>query len=164
MLNVKVTKETNIELLRKACSFTISKESKMDLDRAYKCEHSPCRTQMFTVEMYDVPTFVSTHFVRHKVGCEHFVKSNREDRIGYSGDLGRWQPSNHMMFLNAQSLIQMARKRLCSQTHEETRKWMEAIKVAVATVDPDLAEHMKVECEYRNGLCPELRCCGRNGN
>ena len=156
---VVVTKVTDVELMRKACAFTINKDSKMSLKNIYKCEHSPMRTQMFTVEMYNIPTFVSVHFVRHKIWCEHFVKTNRDDRESYTGDNGRWQPVNHMMFCNSQALITMAQSRLCLKSHIETVKIMELIKSSVKLVDPDLYEYMVPKCLYRNG-CYELKTCG----
>lgn len=156
---VKATKITGVDLMRLACSYTISAESKMTLDKIYQCEHSPMRTQMFVVEMKDIPTFVSVHFVRHKHGVEHFVKSNREDRPGHTGDSGRWHPVNHMMLCNAQSLVNMARKRLCRKASEETTAVMEAIRVAVSETDIALADRMVPECEYRRG-CREIRTCG----
>lgn len=156
---VKVTKITGADLMRLACSYTISAESEMTLDKIYQCEHSPMRTQMFVVEMKDIPTFVSVHFVRHKHGVEHFVKSNREDRASHTGDSGRWHPVNHMMLCNAQSLVNMARKRLCRKASEETTTVMEAIRVAVSETDIALAGRMVPECEYRRG-CREIRTCG----
>lgn len=161
-MKIKVTKITDEKLMQLACGFTINKESKMSLDKIYQCEHSPLRTQMFIVEMYDIPTFVSVHLVRHKIGVEHFVKSNREDRPGYSGDLGRDQPVNHMMLLNAQTLIQIALKRLCTTTHVKTKEIVEIIKKELSKVDPDLAKYMVPQCVYRGGICQELRCCGFN--
>ena len=157
---VKVTKITGADLMRLACSYTISAESEMTLDKIYQCEHSPMRTQMFVVEMKDIPTFVSVHFVRHKHGVEHFVKSNREDRASHTGDSGRWHPVNHMMLCNAQSLVNMARKRLCRKASNETTATMQAIVNAVyGTGDFDLAERMVPECEYRRG-CHEIKTCG----
>ena len=158
-MEIKVTKLTDEALLRKACSYTINAESKAILGKMYKCEHSPIRTQLFVVEMIDIPTFVSVHLVRHHVGIDHFVKSNREDRPGYSGDSGRLQPVNHMMLVNAQALINLARKRLCFQAHRETVKVMQAIKTEVAKVDQDLANRLVPDCLYRNG-CNELKSCG----
>lgn len=146
-------------LLRDACAFTTGKPSTMSLDSIYRCEHSPIRTQMFWVEMYNIPTFVSVHLVRHKVGVEHYVKSNREDRPGYSGDAGRNQPVNHAMLINAQSLIHMARKRLCHKAHLETRRVMWKIKKAIKLVDPDLFNYMVPECVYRGYNCHELQRC-----
>lgn len=162
-MRVEVTKLTDVSLMQKACAFTINKESKMTLDKIYKCGHSPLRTQIFTIEMLDIPTFVCVHLVRHSQGLTHFDKSNREDRPGYTGDLGRQQPVNHMFICNAESLINMARKRLClGGVHKETRNVMLAIKDGVGKANPDLAKYMVPECEFRNGYCPELVCCGHN--
>lgn len=158
-VTVTADKLTGIDLLREACSFTSNAESKMSLKKIYKCEHSPLRTQLFVVRMTMIPTFVSVHLVRHKHGVEHFVKSNREDLPGYSGDLGRLTPVNHMMLLNAQALINMARKRLCRKAHRLTTEVMGMISQAVAQVDPDLAFYMVPECIYRRH-CPEIKTCG----
>lgn len=74
----------------------------------------------------------------------------------------RYTPVNLGLFLNAQSLIDMAKLRLCNMAHEETRKVFQAIKDEVAKVDPELAEMMVRKCVYRNGLCGESNCCGFN--
>ena len=159
-MEVIVEKYTDEELMRRACSMTINgAESKMTLKKIYECEHSPMRTQMFWVEMRGIPTFVSTHFRTHNTGITHFVKSNREDRSGFTGDQGRWQPVNHAMWLNAQNIINLARKRLCRKSHEETVKVMQEIVAAVCKVDPDLGNILRPECLYRNG-CHELSSCG----
>lgn len=157
-INIIVEKLTERELMRKACSFTINQASNMTLDKIYRCVHSPIRTQMFTVEMIDIPTFVSVHFVRHKHGVEHYVRSNRDDRGG-NGTEDRNTPVNHLMLCNAQALINMARKRLCSKAHKTTVEVMAAIKSQVSLVDPTLAKYLIPECEYRNG-CHEQRPCG----
>lgn len=157
---VHVTKLTSPYLAQLACSYTINKSVKPSLKKLYNCEHSPIRTQLFAVEMINIPSFVSTHFVRHHVGVDHFVKSNREDRNGGHTNIDRNTPVNHLMVCNAQALINMSRRRLCLQAHPQTVKVMNMIKEAVAKVDLDLAEKMVPECEYRNG-CHELKPCGR---
>lgn len=68
---------------------------------------------------------------------------------------------NHAMLLNAQALINMARKRLCHKAHPETRLLMEHIKDCMKPVDPDLARYMVPECVYRGDVCHELRPCGK---
>lgn len=162
VMEIKVTKLTDISLMQKACSYTINKESKMSLDKIYKCMHSPLRTQEFFVEMINIPTFVSVHLVRHNIGITHYVKSNREDRPGYTGDLGREQPVSHAFIANAEALINMSHKRLCTTTHAKTKLVMENIKYEVEKVDPDLAKYMVPQCYFRGGICPELKCCGYN--
>ena len=156
-MKIFVEKLTDVNLMREACSFTINRDSNMSLEKIYKCEHSPMRTQIFIVKMYDIPTFVSVHFVRHKIGVEHWVKSNRDDRGGEIAD--RDTPVNHMMMLNAETLITMARKRLCYKAHKMTTVVMNEIKREVNKVDPDLAKTMVKNCLYRNG-CNEVKPCG----
>lgn len=158
-MNITVKKLTDEKLMQRACQFTINKETGIGLEKIYRCEHSPMRTQMFWVEMFDIPTFVSVHLVRHKIGVEHFVKSNREDRLGYTGDGGRNHPVNHAMLINAEALITMARKRLCKKAHPKTVEVMEAIRQAVGDEDLELYKRMVKNCVYRGG-CYELVSCG----
>lgn len=75
----------------------------------------------------------------------------------------RYTPVNLGLCLNAQSLIDMAKLRLCSGcAHPETVRVFQAIKDEIGKVDPDLASVMVRKCVYRNGLCGEPRCCGYN--
>jgi hypothetical protein len=157
-MEIKVEKLTDLELMRWACEMTIDHKSLVSLDAIYKCEHSPMRTQLFKISMYGIPTFVSTHFVRHNQGVVHYIKTQRDDRGG-SDEANRWTPTNHGMLCNAQALINMSRKRLCTNSHSVTVATMKELKAKVKEVDPDLAEYMVRECEYR-GCCPELNSCG----
>ena len=140
---------------------TIDSESNASLKSIYRNEHSPMRTQLFTVEMIGIPTFVSTHFVRHTQGVEHFCKSQRDDRGGKDTSY-RLTPTNHGMLLNAQTLVNMARKRLCSKSHIETVKVMQGIKAGVDIVDSRLADMMVPDCIYRGGVCHEDKPCNFN--
>lgn len=81
-MEVKVTKLTDLSLLQKANSFTTGRDSKMDLAKAYKLGHSPIRTQLFWIEMRDIPLFVASHLVRSHVGIQCFQLSKRTDRGG----------------------------------------------------------------------------------
>lgn len=77
-----VNKHTGLELVQLAASFTSGHESKITLKRAYKTEHSIIRTQIFSVECYHIPLFVSTHFIRHHVGSQPYQLTCRIDRPG----------------------------------------------------------------------------------
>jgi hypothetical protein len=152
---VEVQELTGPQWVRQACSFTINAPSLVCIDDLLKAEHSPIRCLTYFVRMYSIPSFVSVHLVRHNIGVEHFVQSMRDDRGG-SNEETRWTPINHAMFINAQALINMARKRLCAKSHKETRRVMRAIKEEC----PDyLKPYLVPECTYRNGLCPEARPC-----
>ena len=158
-MQITVTKITDKALLNLACQYTVNKAVDVKNMKAfYLSEHSPIRTQLFLIEMKDIPTFVSVHLVRHTVGVLHFVKSNRDDRNG-EPNANRNTPVNHMMIANAQAIINMARKRLCSKSHIDTQEVMSIIVNKIDEVDHDLACCLVPECEYRGG-CTELSSCG----
>lgn len=81
-MQVEVTKLTDIELLRKANSFTTGHESHMTLAKAYSYQHSPTRTQLFWIELTDIPLFVASQLVRSHVGVQFYQRSKRPDRGG----------------------------------------------------------------------------------
>ena len=75
----------------------------------------------------------------------------------------RYTPVNLSLCINAQSLIDMAKLRLCTGcAHKETVVVFQKIKSEIEKIDPDLAAMMVRKCVYRNGLCGEMRCCGFN--
>lgn len=163
-MEIQVNKITTIDDAHLAIESTMGTgfEAKCPLSDLYRWEHSPSRTQMFWINMIDIPTFVSVHLVRHAaVGQQHYVKSNRTDRGGEGNEvINRLSPVNHRMLLNAQHLIDMSRKRLCFKASEETRSVMLLIREAMYGVDPDLGVYMVPNCVYRGGYCSEPKSCG----
>ena len=125
-----------------------------------KADHSPIRTLMFTIRM-EVPYWVSVHFVRHKFGVEHYVSSQRNDRQSNYDRTKAPQDATvtHIMDINAQELIQMARMRLCGQASKETREAMRAICDAVIETNPEFEPFLKPKC-MAYGYCNEFRSCG----
>ena len=81
-MNVTVTKLADVELLRKANSFTTGHESHMTLAKAYAYQHSPIRTQLFWIECREIPLLVASQLVRSHVGVQFFQRSTRTDRGG----------------------------------------------------------------------------------
>lgn len=160
-MKITATKLTDAALMQAACSMTTGgKNAKMvTLDDIYDNEHSPMRTQMFWIQMFGIPSFVSVHLVRHSVGVTHFVQSKRDDRGG-NGQEDRFTPVDHAMMINSQALINMSRKRLCLNAHELTIKTWEWLKEEIKNIDPDLAQYMVKECQYRNGCHEKKRSCG----
>lgn len=129
-------------------------------DKMLMAEHSPIRLVEYDIYLQDIPSFVATHLVRHHMGCEKFVVTNREDRRNVNPeDINRLTPVDMMMTCNAQALINISRKRLCTCASKETREVWQAVKEAIAEIDPIMAKHMVRECEYRN-MCPEMKGCG----
>lgn len=191
-MRINVEKVTDERIMREACEMTFLGKSKMTLKRMYACEHSPCRTQIFWVRLYDIPLFCSTQLLRHHVGSQPFQLTCRPDRKGgnnhfqekigqvidyinhgrneeaiailnwleYNAD--RYTKVNLGLFLNAQSLIDMAQERLCSNASPETREIFKAIKAEIEKVDPDLALFLVPSCIYRGGICNRIQKCGFN--
>ena len=85
-------------------------------------EHSPIRKLVFSWKWINLPYWVSVHFVRHKFGIEHFVSTQRTDRTGTDRTGARQDaPVEHECFANAQAVMFISRRRLCSQASPETR-------------------------------------------
>ena len=132
-------------------------------------EHSPIRCVTYRIECYNVPAWVCTHLVRHHIGVEKFVATQRTDRnpdlLGKNrNELSQGLPTNIAFILNAQSLINISRQRLCNKASKETRELWQAVKEAIKEIDPIMAEAMVPNCIYR-GKCPEMQpCFEKNGN
>ena len=123
-------------------------------------EHSPIRRIRFSWKWEDLKSWISVHFVRHKFGIEHWVTTQRTDRTGVDRDASRQDTRvSHECEANAQALIFISRRRLCSQASLETRQAWTEVKNEIAKVDPVLASVMVPECVYR-GFCPEFTTCG----
>lgn len=126
-------------------------------------EHSPIRLLEYDFSWADIKQWVTVHLVRHHEGCEKFVHSQREDRreLGIPrDDLPQGSLNDMDMTCNAQALINISRKRLCSCASFETREAWKQVIEELRKVDPILAGKCVPECLYR-GFCPEFdRCCG----
>lgn len=131
-------------------------------------EHSPIRLLEYDWTWGDIMQWVTTHLVRHHEGCEKMVHSQRGDRraileeygVESRNDLPQGALNDMDMTANAQALINISRKRLCSCASKETREAWKQVKAEIAKVDPILASKMVPECLYR-GFCPEwMGSCG----
>lgn len=129
-------------------------------------EHSPIRLLEYDFTWDDIRQWVTAHFVRHHEGCEKFVHTQRPERnlelTGLNRDeLPQGLLNDMDMTCNAQSFINISRKRLCvGCASVETRKAWKLVIEYLREVDPVLAEKCVPECLYR-GFCPEKkRCCG----
>lgn len=148
-------------------------------------EHSPIRLLEYDFTIEDIRQWVTVHLVRHHIGCEKFVHSQRQDinpeiekitenviKVLKEAGLARedWKERDYMfqgsenvmdMTCNAQSFINISRKRLCfGCTSPETRQAWEIVIAMLKEVDPILAEKCAPDCIYR-GFCTEgKRCCG----
>ncbi len=148
-------------------------------------EHSPIRLLEYDFTIENIRQWVTVHLVRHHVGCEKFVHTQRQDIndqievvtkriveiLREEGLDNKWWRERDYMFqgagndmdmtCNAQSFMSISRKRLCfGCASPETRQAWQVVIDALEDVDPILAEKCVPECVYR-GFCPETkRCCG----
>lgn len=164
-IEVRVEAITGWDIVKDLALFTIGKDPKdgpsdeWERKMARAC-HSPLRARMFVVKMFNIPYYVSVHLVRHKIGVEHFVRTNRSDRTGRdTNNDTRNTPTNHAMLINAESLITMSRKRLCSMADPTTRLVWGAVITALGNVDKAVAERCVQQCVHC-GYCPEFKSCG----
>lgn len=126
-------------------------------------EHSPIRKLTFSFIWTNLLSWVSVHFVRHKFGIEHYVRSQRTDRTGINrNELKQSELIEHEIFINAQAMINISRKRLCKSASKETQEAWKAILETIKEKEPELYLRCVPECIYRNGLCPEINSCGWN--
>lgn len=123
-------------------------------------EHSPIRTIRYRIKIYDIPYWVAMHFVRHKVGVEHWVKTQRTDRTGADrSQLKQDALIDYVFEANQQALINMSRKRICNKAAKETRTAWYKVLSAILLKDATLWEVLVPECVYR-GNCYEMITCG----
>ena len=127
-MEIRVKKLVDWDVALDAARYTVWKEplgitpSDLFKHNMCKCEHSPLRAVIFQIELIGIPTAVSVHLVRHKLGVEHYVSSNREDRNGGNTNVTRMSPVNHMMIVNAQELLFISRRRLCKLQFPKLRR------------------------------------------
>lgn len=121
-------------------------------------EHSPIRMVQYWGS-WMLPKWVSTHFVRHKVGVEHFVSTSRPDRTGGASREEKEKSVRHGMMMNAQAIISISRKRLCGLASKETTLEWSLFLENLKEEDPELVKLCVPECVYR-GFCPEMKTCG----
>ena len=155
--------------LAKTCTLvTVSKSSNIPPTMEWKrkllkAQHSPIRTLMFCFRLTDIPYWVSVHLVRH-VHAVPFVSTQRNDRQDKydRAEAPQNAPVTMCWYMNAEELLTIARKRLCTQASPETREVVEEMCREVLDVCPEFAGLFEPMCFYRGGRCDEFNCCGLN--
>ena len=145
-------------------------------------EHSPIKLVEYLISFKDLRQWVGVHLLRH----EHmlpFIHSQRVDRredidsltervmsiieedvksdesFNKRDYLFQGEPNDQDFVVNAQTLINISRKRLCHCASQETREAWIAVKEAIKEFDPIMASFMVPNCIYRS-RCPEMNTCG----
>lgn len=148
---------------------------------ALMAEHSPIKLVEYTISFTDLKQWVGVHLLRHQYVLP-FIHSQRVDRRNLddcvekvmsiiSDDvkndpsfnkrdyLFQGEPNDQDFVVNAQTLINISRKRLCKTASKETQEAWKAVQGAIREFDPVMASFMVANCVYR-GFCPERESCG----
>ena len=128
-----------------------------------EARHSPIRRLYFSFDIEDLPSWVSVHIVRHSVGFQPYVESQRNDRqTKYDrGKAPQDSPVGMTIDCNAEALMNLANKRLCMQASKETRELVQKMCDLVVEKCPEFDGLLVPMCEYHNGKCHEMNPCGR---
>lgn len=119
-------------------------------------EHSPIRAVEYIINFERIRQWVTTHLVRHWLGFIPFVHSQREDKRELDvprDELPQGAENDMDVLVNAQSLINVSKKRLCHKASPETRHAWEMVVNSIAQFDVPMARVMVPDCVYR-GFCP----------
>lgn len=127
-------------------------------------EHSPIRDLVFHFTFEDIKSWITVHLVRHHEGIEKFVSTQRNDRQeNYDREIA---PQNSLVNMkisvNAQSIMDISRKRLCKKADPQTIKTWQTFVDSLEETIPELHKLCVPNCIYRNGICSEFEPCGYN--
>lgn len=152
--------------VKNECRTTVNKEpTENEASPEFKkklliSEHSPIRLIWVKWRWPAIKSWVATHFARHWLGWDKWIGTRRSDRTGSDrGALFQDELVPMSICANAQSLINVARFRLCHSASTETREHMEDLKCTIFEREPELSSVMVPNCIYRGG-CPEFSPCG----
>ncbi len=182
-MKVKVIQETSWNRALNAARTTIGKQpvSKQPSSeweaRILLAEHAPVKLVEYKISFSQLKQWVGVHLLRHgfQIPMIHSQRGDRRDlHLDYPeidkvfellkddlqnpslrDCLPQGAPNDQDFYVNAQTLINISRKRLCSCASKETREAWQAVKDAISEFDPTMASKMVRECIYR-GFCPEM--------
>ena len=166
-MRIEITRLTNWSEALNSARFTqrkkaISGEPSINWKKKLiEAEHSPLRCVMYNIDMYDIPRFISDQYVRHK-HAEPFVSTGRSDVLEENLPRDKQKMTdlyNTRLFLNAEEIINISRKRLCNKAETPTRIVWKAVLNELKKIDPELVDACIPNCIYR-GFCPEMKSCG----
>lgn len=164
---VKVTQETSWKRALNAARRTIGKDeidkepSKTWKAKVLLAEHSPIKLVEYQISYQNLRQWVGVHLLRHMFTLP-FIHSQREDRRKLNcrrDELPQGTPNDQDFYVNAQTLKNISRKRLCNCASKETREAWEMVKEEISKFDEVMADKMVRNCVYC-GFCPEMNCCG----
>lgn len=148
-------------------------------------EHSHIKVVQWCIDIDNLRQWVGVHLLRHPFQLP-FICSQRCDRqedadkvaeevLSFikediindpSFDKSSWRDyrlqgstNDHSFVVNAQTLINISKKRLCKLASKETREVWQLVVDAIKENDPEVGEVLVPHCVYR-GFCPERETCG----
>lgn len=129
--------------------------------RMLKARHSPIRALTFSF-LIECPYWVANHIVRHHVGVQPYVRSQRNDRQDMYDRTKAPQdaPVTMILDMNAEALLTLSNKRLCRQASKETRGLVSLMCGEVLDVCPEFRHELVPMCIHQGGICPEMESCG----
>ena len=186
--SVIVERETSWTRALNAARRTVGKEPiDKEPSRKFKlmslmAEHAQIKLVEYRISFTDLRQWVGVHLLRHPfvVPMVHSQRVDRREDIdtlveqvmsvidddikksdGFNKRdyLFQGEVNDQDFYVNAQTLINISRKRLCTCASPETRYAWQIVKDAIAEIDPEMAAVMVRQCVYR-GRCPERIRCG----
>lgn len=155
-----------MEVKRRAL-VTVGKKPVKEPDMMWKkqilqARHSPIRRLWFSFYL-EIPYWVSVHLVRHNIGCQPYVKSQRNDR---QSDYDRTKaPQDQQVCMiwdiNGEELMTIANKRLCNQASKETQEVVRQMCSLVLETNPEFFFCLVPACVRQGGICYEMKPCGK---
>lgn len=88
------------------------------------------------------------------------ARKQLKEILSLPGRFDRYALTDLLADINAEAIVSMSHKRLCSKASPETRSIWQKVVEKLAAADADLAPHCVPQCVFRGGICPERKCCG----
>ena len=131
--------------------------------------HSSARSVNYRFYVEDIPYYAHVYLIRHHVGFQPHVLSQRDDEGKRETTERDEKPQNvpiSMLFdVNSSALMQIAQRRLCYKSHRIVQEVLEKIKCSLIytgdSYDKVLGKLLMRPCSFYKGYCPEPKPCGR---
>lgn len=155
----------NWDSIKRACMRTIGKEAGKTPSDEWKrklliCRHSPIRKGVITWKWQEIPYAISTHFVRHHIGCEKYVSTSREDRTGIPRNQRSQMDYVSMeMDANIEALLNISERRLCTCADATTREYWLDLKEQIKKYDKNIAWAMLPSGIVHGGCTEPFSSC-----
>lgn len=164
---IRIPSEEDILLCKKCAFATIGKEtdklpSREWLHDIMEARHSPIRELHFAFEFIGLPSYIATHFARHK-HARPYIQTQRNDRQDKYDRRKAPQDAPVIMFLcmEGEEIQIIANKRTCMLADQATRVVAQAMCDLVEYNAPYCNGLLVPMCEYHGGVCHEMKPCGR---